>query len=79
MSATITTTAVNGSKLLEACGYDRRLAAIVICAQPDSEQKELLDSITPALRRNVAAAVAEIKEALGQDSGYAREIAHSFP
>lgn len=76
MNATTTTTAVSGLRLLEAIGYDRKLAAIVICAQPDSEQTELLDSIPPGpSRRNVAASVAAIRQSLGLPADHAIAIA----
>jgi hypothetical protein len=38
MSATISSTA-NGQALLEACGFDRRLAAAIIITRPDEEQE----------------------------------------
>jgi hypothetical protein len=73
MNATTATTAVNGSKLLAECTYDRRLCAAIISTRPDWQ--ELLDSIMmPQQRRNVVAVVVAIREALGQDSDYAREI-----
>jgi hypothetical protein len=73
MSATISSTA-SGSRLLEACNYDRRLCGAIIASQ--SNWQELLDSIpdTP-MRRNVAHVVWQIREALGkEDFDYAREI-----
>jgi hypothetical protein len=75
MSAmTATTTAVNGSKLLEACGFDRRLCAAIIAGQDNWE--ELLRTIsTKQLQRNVAIIVWQIREALGKDSARAKDIA----
>lgn len=73
MSATATVTAVNGSALMEACGYDRRLCASIIATRADWRQ--LLDSIIqPQQRRNVAHVVYGIREALGLEADYAREI-----
>jgi hypothetical protein len=71
MSAT-TTTPASGSKLLEAVKFDRHFCAAIIVSRPDSEQEELLNSIVaPNLRRNVAAAVAAIRQSLGLQSDYA--------
>jgi hypothetical protein len=76
MSASITTTAkaLNGLKLLEACNYDRYLCAALIALQEDN-WKELLDSIpVPGQRRNVAAAVFGIRQALDLEADYARVV-----
>jgi hypothetical protein len=74
MSASTTVTA-HGLNLLEACNYDRRLCGAMIALQKENVQKELLDSIPAGpSRRNVAVAVWQIREALGQDAAYAREI-----
>ena len=71
MNATISAT-VNGSKLLEACNYDRRLCAAIIATRDDWQ--ELLDSIIqPQQSRNVAV-VAAIREALGLEADHAIEI-----
>jgi hypothetical protein len=73
MSASTTTTAVNGSQLLEACNFDRIICASIISTRDDWQ--ELLDSITsPGLRKNVAAAVYAIRQALGLEAGYALNI-----
>ena len=62
-SATITKPVVNGAKLFEACNYDRRLAASIIATRDDWQ--ELLDSILPRQRADVAHVVLQIREALG--------------
>jgi hypothetical protein len=75
MSTMTAMSAVNGSKLLEACNYDRRLCGAVIASEEDN-WKELLESIsTSQMRRNVAIIVWQIREALGKDFDYAKEIA----
>jgi hypothetical protein len=67
------TGAVSGAKLLEACGYDHRLAGAVIAGQ--GNWQELLETIGPGqLQRNVASVVWQIRAALGRDSDLAREI-----
>ena len=74
MSAITTTTPVSGLKLLEACNFNRHICASIIATRDD--WPELLNSIPSGpSRKNVAVVVAEIREALGQDSGYARQIA----
>jgi hypothetical protein len=76
VKAPVTDLEVSGSKLMEACGFDRRLCASIIAVRADWRQ--LLDSIIqPQQRRNVAAVVWQIREGLGQDAEYAREIAQS--
>jgi hypothetical protein len=73
MSASTTTTAVNGSRLLQACNFDRIICASIIATRDDWQ--ELLDSITsPGLRKNVAAAVYEIRQALGLEADHALDI-----
>jgi hypothetical protein len=65
---------VSGSKLLAVCGYDHRLCGAVIALQEDS-WKELLQTVgAEQLRRNVAMVVGQIREALGKDFDYAKEI-----
>lgn len=71
MSATITSEA-NGLKLLEAVDFNRYICASLIATRKDWQ--ELLDSIPGQSRRNVAAIVWQIREALGQEAEYAREI-----
>jgi hypothetical protein len=74
MSA-ITTPVINGQTLLQSCGFDRRLAASIIVSRPDEEQEELLATIVvDDQRRDVACAVWQIREALGLEADYAREI-----
>ena len=76
MSATITTTAANGLKLLEAVNFDRYLFASIVSTRDDWQ--EMLDSIpTSDLRRNMAGAVLGIREALGLEADFAREICQS--
>jgi hypothetical protein len=73
MSATTTTTAVNGAKILAACGYDARLTAAVIATQKD--YLELLESIvSPMQIKTTAHYVAEIREGLGLESEPARRL-----
>jgi len=62
---TITKPVVNGQALYEACGFDRRLCALAILTRSDAEQEELLDSILPRQRADVAYVVLQIREALG--------------
>jgi hypothetical protein len=69
----IATTAPNGLKLLEATGYNRHICGALIATRNDWQ--ELLASIPPGQpRRNVAAVVWGIREALGLKADYAREI-----
>jgi len=73
MSTAIATATADGSRLLEACGYDRHLAASIIAIRPD--WKKLLDSITKIpQRRNVAVVVVEIRESLGLEAEHARDV-----
>ena len=71
--ATATTPQVSGAKLVEACGYDHKLCGAFIA--PRKDWQELLDSIPqPVTRRNVAAVILGIREALGLDALHALEI-----
>ena len=64
---------VSGAKLLAALSYDHRLCGIVIAGQ--GNWQELLESVGPGqLQRNVASVVWQIREALGKEADYAREI-----
>lgn len=73
MNAAMTTTTVNGLRLLEACGYDRRLCAVLIATRDDWQ--EVLDSIpTPELRRPVAATVFEIRASFGLPADHALDV-----
>jgi hypothetical protein len=73
MSATTITTPANGLKLLEALNYDRHLCGLAMGTRDDWQ--ELLDSIpAPQQRRNVAAVVYEIRQALGLEAAYALDI-----
>jgi len=72
MSAT--TAAVNGLALLKVLNYDDRLAAAVIAIRDDWQA--LLDSIpSPNLRRNVAALTWQVRESLGLEAEYAKQLA----
>jgi hypothetical protein len=73
MESLDTSLAVSGSKLLAACNFDRRLCGAVIASQ-DNWQELLRTISTKQLRRNVAIIVWQIREALGKDFDYAREI-----
>jgi hypothetical protein len=76
MSTITTTLAVNGQALLQAVGFDRRLAAALIATRPDWEQ--LLDSIVVFQeRKNVAHVVFEIRQALGLEADHALELRSS--
>ena len=59
-----TVSAVNGAELLKICNYDHLLVAILIVGQDNPE--EILDSIPPNLRANVAGYVERIRAALGR-------------
>jgi hypothetical protein len=68
-----TTPVVNGQALIEICGFDRRLCAVLIATLDN--WREILDSIrVPDQRKGVAAVVWQIREALGLEADYAREI-----
>jgi|SRR6516164_5152831 hypothetical protein len=55
---------VNGSRLLDACGYDRRLAAVLICTRKN--WKELLKTMaSPEQSKNVEVVVIQLRQALG--------------
>jgi hypothetical protein len=72
MSAMITT-AINGSRLLKACNFDRHLFATLVSERGD--WREILDSLPPGpLRRNAAGAVFEIRIALGLEADHALDI-----
>jgi hypothetical protein len=58
--------AVNGAELLRICHYDHLQVAIIIATQ-DDRWRELLDSIPPNLRTNIASYVERIRAALGKD------------
>ena len=75
MSTITTTLAVNGQALLQAVGFDRRLAAALIATRPDWEQ--LLDSIVVFQERKVAHVVFEIRQALGLEADHALELRSS--
>jgi hypothetical protein len=67
--------AASGSKLLEVLNFDHRLAAAVIAVQDEDLAKELLDSIIVVrLRKNVACSVFGIRDALGLEADFARDI-----
>ena len=75
MSVTIaaTATAVNGLKLVEALNYDHQLCAVLIATRDD--WAEILDSIQAVNpRKNLAAAVLKIREALGLEAAHAMDI-----
>jgi hypothetical protein len=73
MSATTTAVNVNGLKLMEAAGFDHRLAGSIIATRDNWQ--EILDSIPVShQRRNVAAVVGAIRLSLGLDANYAFEI-----
>jgi hypothetical protein len=73
MSATISSTAVNGLRLLEAVNFDRHLFATLVAQRDDWEQ--ILDSIPAGqMRRNAAGAIFEIRRALGLEVDYALDI-----
>ena len=55
---------VNGARLLDACGYDRRLAAVLISTQP--KWKELLKTIVaPEQIKGVEVVVIQLRQSLG--------------
>jgi len=56
---------INGAELLKICNYDHLLVAILIIGQDNWE--EILDSIPPNLRANVASYVERIRKALGHE------------
>jgi hypothetical protein len=71
-----TTTAANGSRLLEAVKFDNNLCASIIATRDNWE--ELLDSIpSPNLRKNVAVVVWGIRRGLGLQADHALEICQS--
>jgi hypothetical protein len=73
MRAIASPSAVSGSKLLEACNYDRRLLAVLIAQRDD--WPDILDSIPAGqMRRNAAGAVYEIRTALGLEASFALGI-----
>jgi hypothetical protein len=76
-TTTIAVPPVDGLKLLKILNFDHRLAGSII-AQDDTNWKELLRTITPEqLQRNVASVVWQVRECLGKDFDYAREISSS--
>jgi hypothetical protein len=76
---TETPPATNGSKLLEALAYDRRLCGALIAVRPD--WKALLESIPQShIRRGVADIVSNVRLALGlNEHEYAERIARGDP
>lgn len=67
-------TAPNGLKLLQAVDYNRHLFAALAATR--SDWRELIDSIPApgSMRKNVAAVVWSIREALGLEADYALDI-----
>jgi hypothetical protein len=75
MSTTITKPVVSGQALLESVGFNRHVAAAIICSRSDSEQEQMLSSIVvDNQRRSVAATLAGIRLSLGLEADYALEI-----
>ena len=64
---------MSGSKLLEACGYNRHICGALTAQRDDWEQ--ILDSIPAGpSRKNVAAVVYEIRTALNLEADHALDI-----
>jgi hypothetical protein len=60
------TSAVNGQLLLQSFDFDRRMCALAILTRPDEEQEQLLATIVVNdQRKNVTAALAAFRSALG--------------
>lgn len=57
---------VSGARLLELCGYDSRLAGIVVALQDAATAAELLETTPEHLRRNVEHCATQVRKALGR-------------